>query len=155
MTVRVAPSVATEPPPLVKTARNSQPLTKGIGIPLSVVEVYPAASIQVMPPSTETCHCTLGVGVPLAAAVKVTGSPWATDWLTGWVVTTGAMSGRTVIVAAVLVAVPAMLEKNARSCHPLTKRVGIPVTVVELNPKMEIQVLPPSTETSHCSFGVG
>ena len=38
-----------------------------------------------------TCHCTVGVGVPLAAAVKVTGWPAGTVSLLGLVVTLGAL----------------------------------------------------------------
>jgi len=36
-----------------------------------------------------TCHWTVGVGLPVAAAVKATGWPAETDWLTGFVVTEG------------------------------------------------------------------
>ncbi len=36
-------------------------------------------------------HWKVGVGVPLAAAVKVTGEPTVTDWLAGWVVNEGAV----------------------------------------------------------------
>jgi hypothetical protein len=37
-----------------------------------VVEVAFAISVQVAPPSALTCHCTLGVGLPVAAAVNET-----------------------------------------------------------------------------------
>ena len=40
-------------------------------------------SVKVTPPSVLTCHCTVGVGVPLAAAVKVTGLPAVMVWLLG------------------------------------------------------------------------
>ena len=59
-----------------------------------------------------TCHWTVGVGVPLAAAVKLTEAPALTAWLLGLVVTTGAVS--TVKLAAVVVAVPTLLAKTAR-----------------------------------------
>ena len=36
-------------------------------------------------------HWYTGVGVPVAAAVKVTEAPGATDWDAGWVVMTGAV----------------------------------------------------------------
>ena len=45
--------------------------------------------LQVTPLFVLTCHCTLGAGEPLAAAVSVTAAPGSTFWLTGWVVTTG------------------------------------------------------------------
>ena len=64
------------------------------------------------PPLVLTCHCTVGAGVPVAAAVKVTGWPAVTVWLIGLVVTTGA--ALTVSVAAVVVAVPTLLVKTAR-----------------------------------------
>ena len=61
-------------------------------------------SIQVLQPSIDTCHSTVGVGVPLAAAENVTLSPSFTVWLTGSVVTTGATSGITVSTAGLVVA---------------------------------------------------
>ena len=46
-----------------------------------MVGVFSACmSIQVVPPSIDTCHSTVGAGVPLAAAVKVTDSCSLTDW---------------------------------------------------------------------------
>ncbi len=42
------------------------------------------------PPSVETTHSTLGLGVPDAAAVKLAVAPTATVSLAGWVVTCGA-----------------------------------------------------------------
>ena len=62
-------------------------------VKVSVVAVAPLMSVKVTPPSVLTCHCTVGVGVPLAAAVKVTALPAVTVWPLGWVVTTGATSG--------------------------------------------------------------
>ena len=46
--------------------------------------------LKVFPPSVLTCHCTFGVGAPLAAAVNDTSPPAVTDWLAGLVVMTGA-----------------------------------------------------------------
>ena len=66
-----------------------------------VVLVAPAMSLNVEPPSVLTCHCTVGVGLPLAAAVKVAVWPAVTVWLTGWVVIDGAdWAAFTVSVAA-------------------------------------------------------
>ena len=39
--------------------------------------------VKVVPPSVETCHCTVGVGLPVAAAVKVAGWPALTNGLVG------------------------------------------------------------------------
>ena len=36
------------------------------------------------------CHCKVGEGEPLAAAVNVTEAPTVTVWLVGWVVKAGA-----------------------------------------------------------------
>ncbi len=70
--------------------------------------VAPVISVQVLPLLVLTCHCTVGVGLPEAAALKVTWVPALTDLLAGWKVITGAESGigLTVRVAAFVVAVP-------------------------------------------------
>ena len=96
--VMVAALLAAVPPALVKTALTCQPFTRAVTDPaVSVGEVAPAPGTvmlaQVLPPSSEYCHCTVGVGVPLAPAVNVRVPPDGTDWLIGWVVTTGAMVG--------------------------------------------------------------
>ena len=70
-----------------------------------------------MPPSVLTCHCTVGVGLPLAAAVKVAVWPALTVSLLGLLVTAGAKS--TVSVAGVVVALrPAVLLKTASYWSP-------------------------------------
>ena len=46
-------------------------------------------SVNVVPPSVLTSHCTVGVGVPLAAAVNVAVATALTDAADGLVVTTG------------------------------------------------------------------
>jgi hypothetical protein len=71
--------VAADPPPLVKTARNSQPFSKAVSATVvMVVVVAPGALIQVLPPSTDTCQRTVDAGMPLAAAVKVNVPPATT-----------------------------------------------------------------------------
>ena len=67
--------------------------------------------LKVPPPFVLTCHCTVGVGLPDAAAVNEAFDPAETDWLTGFVVTAGAKF--TVNVAAVVVAVPEAFVKTA------------------------------------------
>ena len=57
-----------------------------------------------LPPLLLTSHCTVGVGLAVAAAVKVTLLPAATVWPLGSVVIDGPKS--TVSVAAVVVALP-------------------------------------------------
>ena len=51
--------------------------------------VAPAMLAKVTPPSVLACHCALGVGLPLAVAVKDTALPAQTDLLTGLAVTAG------------------------------------------------------------------
>ncbi len=91
-TVSVAAVVVAEPKLLVKTARYSLPLWPAVVTMLSVVDVAPATLAKVEPPFVLTCHCTVGAGVPLAAAVNVAVWPALTASLTGFVVTTGAES---------------------------------------------------------------
>ena len=74
--------------------------------------VAPLMLLQVEPPSMLTCHCTVGVGLPVAAAVKVAVCPALTVTLAGLVVTVGAYC--TVSVAAAVVAEPTVLVKTAR-----------------------------------------
>src|SRR6185503_6928280 len=56
---------------------------------LSMVEVAPETLLKFTPPSALTCHCSVGVGEPVAAAVKVAAWPAVTVWFTGWVVIVG------------------------------------------------------------------
>ena len=58
-----------------------------------------------MPPSLLTCHCALGVGLPLAAPVKETEVPAHTVLFVGLAVTTGA-----VLTVTVALPVPALLQ---------------------------------------------
>ena len=63
-----------------------------------------------------TCQITVGVGVPLAAAVNVACCPAVTVRFEGFWVTTGAEGPEvTVSVATVVVAVPAELVNLARN----------------------------------------
>ena len=66
-----------------------------------MVLVSPAMSVN--GPPELTCHCTVGVGLPVAAAVKVTMLGGTTDCVSGLVVTTGALFTVTVTVPQVVV----------------------------------------------------
>ena len=70
-TVSVAAVVVAVPAEFVNTARYRFPLCDKAVVKLRVVEVAPATLLNVTPPSVLTCHCTVGVGEPVAAAVKV------------------------------------------------------------------------------------
>src|SRR5665213_4208962 len=89
-TVSVAGPVVAVPPVFVKTASYSFPLCSGVGAGTTKVsETASATGFQVAPPSVDTCHWTVGTGLPEAAAVKVASWPAVTLWLVGAVVTTG------------------------------------------------------------------
>src|SRR4051794_829339 len=99
-------------------------------------------SENVAPPSVETCHCTVGDGLPEAEALKLNGSPAATAWSDGLDVTDGAVC--TVRLAAVVVVEPTTLVKTARYWWPSSAPVAVPAKVVEVAPGMSVNVAPPS-----------
>ena len=59
--------------PLVKTARYCRPLSPAAEVNEYVGLVAPEISDQALP--VLTCHFTVGVGLPLAAAVNVAVAP--------------------------------------------------------------------------------
>src|SRR6185437_141037 len=79
LTVRVAAVVVALPALLVKTARYSLLFwLVCVLVSVSVVLVAPTILLKLPPPSVLICHCTVGVGVPLADAVKVAVCPAVT-----------------------------------------------------------------------------
>ena len=64
---------------------------------------------QVTPPSLENCHCTVGAGVPDAAALKAAVAPVFAAAETGCSVTVGATCATTVSAAPALNSAPAPL----------------------------------------------
>lgn len=128
LTVSVAAVVLTVPRLFVNTARYWFPFCEALVVKVRVVEVAPDRLLNVAPPSMLTCHCTVGVGVPLAAAVKLTLAPAVTVWLVGLVVTTGGAGAElTVKVAAVVVALPTELVNTARNWFPFCDRLAVNV----------------------------
>ena len=117
----------------------------------NVVEVAPATFVKVTP-SVLCCHCTVGVGVPLAAAVKVAVEPAAALTLTGLVVIAGAAV--TVNVAAVVVAEPTLFVNTARYWLPFCVADTVKDNVVEVAPAIFVKVTP-SVLCCHCTVGVG
>ena len=111
MTVSVARLDVAVPQPLVKTARYCLPLSVAAVVNEYVVDVAPAMLLKFVP-SLDTCHCTVGTGVPLAAAVNVAVDPAHALALAGCVVIDGAVV--TVSVAAVDVALPQLSVNTAR-----------------------------------------
>src|SRR5438105_5143840 len=106
-------------------------------------------SLNVMPPSVETCHWTVGAGEPPAAAVNVAIVPLHTVCDAGDVVIDGAVL--IVSVAAVVFAVPQASVKSARYCLPLSAGVVSKVSVVEVAPGMLVNDIPPFVDTCHCT----
>ena len=118
-----------------------------------VVDVAPATLLNVTP-SVLTCHCTVGVGFPLAAAVKVAVEPAAALVLTGLVVTVGAKF--TVSVAAVVVAEFTLLVNTARYWLPFCAAVTAGTdNVADVAPVTLLNVVPPLVLICHCTVGVG
>jgi len=71
LTVKVAADELVAPPALVKTARYRLPFCEAAAVKVRVVEVAPDTLLQVEPLLVLTCHCTVGAGVPVAAAENV------------------------------------------------------------------------------------
>src|ERR1019366_7948820 len=94
-TVSFAAVVVAVPTELVNVARYWFPVWPNVtaGVNVSVADVAPATLLNVTPLSVLTCHCTVGAGFPLAAAVKLGVAPTVTVWFTGFVVTAGAVLG--------------------------------------------------------------
>ena len=69
-----------------------------------------------------TCHCTVGAGFPVAAAVKVTAPPMATDWFCGFTLTTGEVG----VVAVTTLSVNVRRVVAPHSSAKLTVMVYIP-----------------------------
>jgi len=70
-TVSVAAVVVAVPAEFVNTAWYWFPFCDKAAVKLRVVEVAPGRMLKVAPLFVLTCHCTVGVGEPVAAAVKV------------------------------------------------------------------------------------
>jgi hypothetical protein len=70
-TVRVAVLVVAVPAEFVNTAWYWLPFCDKVVAKLRVVEVAPGRMLKVAPLSVLTCHCTVGVGEPVAATLKV------------------------------------------------------------------------------------
>ena len=96
----------TLPDALVNTARKRLPLSAStVAGVVKLGLVAPTMLIQVTPASVLCCHCTVGEGTPLAAAVKVAVAGATTATSAGCSVMLGATgAGLTVSVAPLLVA---------------------------------------------------
>src|SRR5258708_22903532 len=150
----VAAVVVALPDPLVNTARNFVPFWPASTFgTVKVVLVAPATFWNVAPPLVENCHCTVGVGAPLAAAVNTAVPPAFTVTSAGFCVITG--PAVTVSVAAVVVPLPTVLVNTARYWLPFCDAEAVKLSVVDVAPAMLVNVAPPFVLTCHCTVGVG
>ena len=152
-TVSVAALEVVDPAIFVNTARYCLPLSPAAAVKLYVVLVAPPISVQVVPLAL-LCHFTVGVGVPLAAAVNVAVKPGATTWFVGWVVTVGA-TAVTVSVAALVVVEPTTFVKTARYCLPLSDSVVAGVVYVTLVAPSMFDQFRLSMLLCHCTVAAG
>jgi len=120
----------------------------------SVVDRGPVF-VHVVPPSREYDHATIGVGSPVADAEKFTVDPrGASETDAGLVVITGAISGVTVRIAGLLVALPAALLTVASYSHPLMAPVAVTRSFFDVAPGTCVQLTPLSVETDHWALPV-
>ena len=121
-----------------------------------MAELAPGAIDHVVPPSVETCHCTVGVGDPEAAAENDAVEFGATVSLEGWLVIVGAAEPPvTVRVAAFVVAFPKRLVKTALYLYPFWEVWAVKEYVGAVAPERLDHELPPVVETCHCTVGAG
>jgi hypothetical protein len=103
-TISVAVAVVALLTEFVNTALYWFPVISVVAARVSVGDVAPVKFANVIPPLVLTCHCTVGAGAPVAAAVNVAFTPAMAVMFAGFVVTAGAKV--IVNVAAEVVAVP-------------------------------------------------
>jgi hypothetical protein len=101
---------------------------------VSVVEVAPGTSVNVAPPSVLTCHCTVGAGVPVAAALNDAVCPDVTVRLDGDAVTDSV--GQEDVEVDVEVGVPLVAFVIAKSCG----RAVTTTAVVAMQPWLSVSV---------------
>src|SRR4051812_16223305 len=110
-------------------------------------------SLKVMPPSVLTCHCTLGLGVPLALTLKVT-DPGHTVCELGSSATTGSLL-RLSVAAVLATFAPQTLLNRAYTTLSRSAATALKVKLRPVAPGMSLKVMPPSVLTCHCTLGLG
>ena len=145
VTVSVAVFEVAVPALLVATQRKRYPLyplgTEGI---VSVLVVTPEKMAlldkicQVLPPLVDTCHCSVGVGLPVTATVNVADAPTAAVRLAGCVVKDGAVPAAVIVNVNGAPSSPALfLANTAIKNDPAL--LGVPVImplVDRVNPRL-------------------
>jgi len=122
VTVSAAALVAVVPPALVNSALYWAPLSvAAVAGVIYVADVAPAIAVNVLDPGGSEYHCTVGLGCPVAAALKVAVAGAVTVCAVGWVVMVGATF--TVNVATSVVAELTELVNSALNCSPVSEAV--------------------------------
>ena len=111
------------------------PFCDVLAVKVSVVEVAPGRSVKVAPPSVLTCHCTVGVGEPVAAALNEAGCPDVTLRLVGDDVTDN-VGHEEVEVDVEVGVVPLVVFVTAKSCG----RAVTTMAVVAMQPWLSVSV---------------
>src|SRR5579859_546357 len=105
-----------------------------LAVNVSVVEVAPGISVNVAPPSVLTCHCTVGAGVPVAAALNDADWPDVTVTLDGDAVTDSV--GQEEVEVEVEAGVPLVAFVMAKSCG----RAVTTMDAVAMQPWLSVSV---------------
>src|ERR1044071_5573796 len=105
----------------------------------------------VKPAPLSACHCNVGAGNPLPAALNDTTAPAQTFVLTGFVVTAATML--IVSVATAEVPLPQPLEKIARYWLLLCDALAVKLNGLLVAPAMFVNAAP--LLACHCSVGAG
>jgi hypothetical protein len=140
-----------EPLEFVATARYWLPSMAGEHGNVSDVPVAPLMFVNDELPAGATCHCTVGVGLPLTVTDSVSDCPDTHDGIDGVIIgATGADS--TVSVAAFDVTDPLAFVTTARYRFPsCATETLVSVNVVDVAPLMFENVVPPFVDTCHCT----
>jgi hypothetical protein len=136
VTLNNAAVVVAFPAVLVNTASKSLPSCVELTMKDNVVDVAPATAEYDEPPFVLTIHCTVGVGVPLAAAEKVAVLPALVDTFEGLVL----MAGMEPVIngAGVLVALPIEFVNTASYRFPFIAGVTVKVKVYDVAPAIGV-----------------
>src|SRR5437879_1493879 len=110
-----------------------------------------APGMLVNPTPLLACHCSVGAGKPLPAAVNDTAVPAQTFVLSGLVVTAAAIL--TVRVATAEVVLPQELENTTRYWLLLCEALTVKLNGLLVAPGMLVNVL--ALLACHCNVGAG
>lgn len=106
-----------------------------LAVNVSVVLVAPEMSLKVAPPSVLTCHCTVGAGEPVAAALNDADCPDVTVVLDGEDVTVSIGQEEVEVDVAVGV-LPLVVFVTGKSCGSAVTTIA----VVAMQPWLSVRV---------------